>query len=145
LKDVVTFIRRSEDAAYEAMKTDEDEPALSACLEHHAAVRPPLSTMEVSLAALAGGDASARATFVRAVHEYVTLRREHFRLDDRFAIAPDHWSALLDRPDTPIEFLETPETRRLYTRVIEAADRLAIGRSIPQSEPRSRKPAADSR
>jgi hypothetical protein len=38
LTDAVTFLKRSEGAAYEAIQTDEDEPALSGCLKQHAAV-----------------------------------------------------------------------------------------------------------
>jgi hemerythrin-like domain-containing protein len=129
LSDAVTFVSCSEEAAYDAMKADEDEPALSRCLDQHAAVRRPLTTMLMSLEALAGGNRSATAQFVQAVQEYVTLRIEHFRLDDRVLVAPRRHSPVLDGPDTPVEFLETTVMRRLYDQVIEAAGVLGISGS----------------
>ena len=63
LRDAVTFLRRAEDAAYEAAQMDDGEPASSACLDHHAAARQPLAAMQDALGALEVGVASAAARF----------------------------------------------------------------------------------
>ncbi|MEO8077969.1 MAG: hypothetical protein ABI818_16700 [Acidobacteriota bacterium] len=136
LTDAVAFIHRSEETAYEAAQGDEDEPALSRCLEHHTAVRRPLSAMHVALDALARGDASANARFAGAVHDYVNLRCEHLRTDDRFVARDAHPSPVLEGPATPVELVENPDTRRLYDRVVEAAALLDIG--VPTAFPNAR-------
>jgi hemerythrin-like domain-containing protein len=126
LTDAVAFVNRSEEAAYEAM-LDEDEPALSRCLEQHTAVSRPLATMQEALAALAGGDASATVRFARAVREYVKLRREHLGVDDRLFARASRPLPAVEEPGTPIELVESPDTRRLYDRVVEAGSLLDIG------------------
>jgi hemerythrin-like domain-containing protein len=126
LTDAVAFINRSEQAAYEAM-LDEDEPALSRCLEQNTAVSRPLATMQEALAALAGGDAAATVRFARAVEDYVKLRREHLAVDDRLFARAARRFPVVEEPSTPIEFVESPDTRRLYERVIEAGALLDMG------------------
>lgn len=126
LEDAVAFISRSEEAAYEAM-LDEDEPALSRCLEQHTAVSGPLATMQEALAALAGGDARAARRFSAAVADYAKLRREHLALDDRLFARASRSTATVDMQSTPIEFVESPDTRRLYDRIVEAGALLDIG------------------
>jgi hemerythrin-like domain-containing protein len=125
LKDAVAFINRSEEAAYEAM-LDEDEPALSRCLEQHMVVSRPLATMRETLAALVGGNAAAIAPFVRAVAEYVKLRREHLAVDDRLFARASRAVPAVAEPRTPIEFIESPDMRRLYDRVVEAGSLLEV-------------------
>lgn len=125
LTDAVAFITRSEATAYEAM-LDEDEPALSRCLEQHMVVSRPLATMREALAALVGGDAAAIVPFVRAVAEYVKLRREHLAVDDRLFARASRAVPAVAEPRTPIEFVESPDTRRLYDRVVEAGSLLEV-------------------
>ena len=132
LDDAVAFINRSEEAAYEAM-LDEDEPALSRCLEQHTAIAGPLATMQEALAALAGGDARAARRFAAAVADYATLRREHLALDDRLFARASRSAAAVDVQSTPIEFVESPDTRRLYDRVVEAGALLEMG--VPTAFP----------
>ena len=126
LSDAVTFINRSEEAAYEAM-LDEDEPGLSRCLEQHTAVSRPLATMQEAIAALAGGDATAAVRFAGAVAEYVKLRREHLALDDRLFARASRSVPAVEALSTPIELVESPGTRQLYDRVIEAGALLEMG------------------
>jgi hemerythrin-like domain-containing protein len=126
LTDAVTFIHRSEETAYEAM-LDEDEPALSRCLEQHTAVREPLATMQDSLAALARGDATVAGRFARAVAEYVKLRREHLAADDRLFARAARRVAPVEQAEIPVELVESPDTRRLYDRVVEAGSLLDMG------------------
>jgi hemerythrin-like domain-containing protein len=119
LTDAVAFINRSEEAAYEAM-LDEDEPALSRCLEQHMVVSRPLATMREALAALVGGDVGAIVPFVRAVAEYVKLRREHLAVDDRLFAKASRAVPAVEKPGTPIDLIESEDTRQLYDRVVEA-------------------------
>jgi hemerythrin-like domain-containing protein len=132
LRDAVAFISRSEEAAYEAM-LDEDEPALSRCLEQHTAVSGPLATMQEALAALAGGDAAAAGQFAAAVAEYAKLRREHLALDDRLFARAARSLPAIGVQSTPLEFIESPDTRRLYDRVVEAGALLDMG--VPTAFP----------
>ncbi|HET7220560.1 MAG TPA: hypothetical protein VFJ02_21050 [Vicinamibacterales bacterium] len=119
--DAVEFIRATEDAAYEAAcSTEGDEPPLSACVEQHIAARVPLTAMQEARVALHHGDAAAGSAFARAAREYVRLRREHLRIDDRlFASAPRH-----EREAEPEESVESAATRRVYDRLIGAATAL---------------------
>jgi hemerythrin-like domain-containing protein len=128
LRDATAFISRSEEAAYEAM-LDEDEPTLSRCLEQHTVVRRPLGTMQEALGALADGEAAAAGRFAGAVAAYAKLRREHLALDDRLFARAARSAPELDVPSMPVELVESPETRRLYDRVVEAAALLNIGAS----------------
>jgi hemerythrin-like domain-containing protein len=138
LSDAVAFINRSEEAAYEAM-LDEDEPGLSRCLEQHTAVSRPLATMQEAVAALAGRDATAAVRFAGAVAEYVKLRREHLALDDRLFAKASRSVPAVEAPSTPIELVESPDTRRLYDRVIEAGALLEMGVSTAFPNVRSRR------
>jgi len=126
LQDAVAFVNRSEEAAYEAM-LDEDEPALSRCLEQHTAISGPLATMQDALAALAGGDDRAADRLARAVAEYANLRREHLVLDDRLFARASRSAPVVDVQSTPLEFVESPDTRRLYDRIVEAGALLELG------------------
>jgi hemerythrin-like domain-containing protein len=125
LTDAVAFINRSEEAAYEAM-LDEDEPVISRCMEQHMVVSRPLATMREALAALIGGDAAAIVPFVRAVAEYVKLRREHLAVDDRLFARVSRAAPAVEKPGTPIELVENPDMRRLYDRVVEAGSLLEV-------------------
>jgi hypothetical protein len=128
LVDAVAFVEASEETAYEAAQADDSEPALSACLEQHMAARRPLAAMRAALQSLERGDASAANSFARSAREYVDLRRAHLRLDDRlFARAPKPRRA--PGESTPIESVESAETRRLYGRLVETAAILDIGAS----------------
>jgi hemerythrin-like domain-containing protein len=148
LGDAVEFIRATEDAAYEAACSSEDEgPPLSACVDQHIAARAPLTAMQEAHAALRGGDATAGAAFAGAAREYVRLRREHLRLDDRlFAGAPRH----VPEADTEAS-VESAATRRIYDRLVAAAAildaaaaassgtgaRHTVGDEVPIEEPLS--------
>jgi hemerythrin-like domain-containing protein len=148
LGDAVEFIRATEDAAYEAACSCEDEgPPLSACVNQHVAARVPLTAMQEAGLALQRGDTSARTTFARAARDYVRLRREHLRVDDRlFASAPRQLPAA--QPDAPVE---SAETRRIYDRLVAAAAildaaaaassgtgaRHTVGDEVPIEEPLS--------
>jgi hypothetical protein len=126
LTDAVTFINRSEEAAYEAM-LDEDEPALSRCFAQQTAVSRPLAMMQGALAALAAGETASAVRFARAVADYVKLRREHMAGDDRLFAKASRRVAAVEEPSMPIEFVESDDTRRLYDRVVEAGALLDIG------------------
>jgi hemerythrin-like domain-containing protein len=118
LGDAVEFIRATEDAAYaSACSSDDEGPPLSACLAQHVAARVPLTTMQEARVALQSGDTAAGAAFARAAREYVRLRREHLRVDDRlFASAPSH------TPEVDAEAsVESAATRRVYDRLVAAA------------------------
>jgi hypothetical protein len=133
LNDAVEFLTASEDAALETAQADDDRPTLSACLEQHWAARLRLTAMQEALLSLNLGDASAAARFADYAREYVQLRQEHMRLDDRlFASAlkafPKSMAAAL-----PAEAAESVTTRRLYDRLVEAAALLDIG--VPTAYP----------
>jgi hemerythrin-like domain-containing protein len=134
LQDAVAFVHASEETAYEAAQADDSEPALSACLEQHTAARRPLAAMREALEMLERGDAAAAARFARSAREYIDLRRAHLRLDDRlFARAPKRRRAL-DGLLTPVDSVESAETRHLYDRLVEATAILDIG--APTAFPR---------
>jgi hypothetical protein len=126
LTDAVAFINRSEEAAYEAM-LDEDEPALSRCLEQHTAVSRALATIGEALAALRGGNKASVAGFAQAVAEYVKLRRAHLAADDRLFARVSRAVPAVERPKMPIEVVENKETRQLYDRVVEAGALMQMG------------------
>jgi hemerythrin-like domain-containing protein len=132
LDDAVAYINRSEEAAYESM-LDEDEPALSRCLEQHTAVSRPLAIMQDALAARAAGDATAAVRFAGAVAEYVKLRREHLAADDRLFARASRSAPVTETELTPIELVESSDTRRLYDRVVEAGALLEMG--VPTAFP----------
>jgi hemerythrin-like domain-containing protein len=124
LRDAVELIRASEDAAHEAVQVSEGVPPLSACVEQHIAARPRLKAMQEALRALERGDAAAGFRFARSAREYVQLRREDLRLDDRlFASAPRHAN---EKP-SPLESVESAATRQVYDRLVEASAILDIG------------------
>ena len=83
LKDAVAFLRRAEEGAYEASQEDDSEPILKACLEYYTAARRALAAMQKALRDLELGDATAATRFARSAREYIFLRRQHLRLDDR--------------------------------------------------------------
>jgi len=127
LKDAVAFVQTSENAAHDAVQSDDSEPVLSACIAQHKAARGPLAVMGEALGSLERGDASAAARFARAAREYVELRRTHLRLDDRlFARAPKARRAH-DHSIPSVEHLETADASRLYDRLVEAAAILDVG------------------
>jgi hemerythrin-like domain-containing protein len=126
LHDAVAFINRSEEAAYEAM-LDEDEPALSCCLEQHTAISGPLATMRDAVATLDGGDSAVAGRFAAAVAEYAKLRREHLAVDDRLFARASRSVRAVDLQSTPIALVEAPDTQRLYDRVVEAGALLEMG------------------
>jgi hemerythrin-like domain-containing protein len=126
LRDAVTFLRATEDAAYEAAQGGEEEPALFACIEQHVAARAPLNAMQEALTALERGDASAASRLAGAARQYTQLRREHMRVDDRL------FASNLSRPrrahgSAPEEPVESPATRQIYDRLVEASGILDIG------------------
>ena len=138
LTDAVAFINRSEEAAYEAM-LDEDEPALSRCLEQQTAVSRPLAVMQEALTALAGGVTGSTGRFARAVAAYVALRREHLAADDRLFAMASRPVAAVEQPGMPIELVESDDTRRLYDRVVEAGALLDMGVSTAFPNVQSRR------
>jgi hemerythrin-like domain-containing protein len=126
LKDAVTFLRASEESAYETALEDDSEPALTGCLDQHIAARRPLQAMEAALQALECADAQAVAQFVAAARAYVTLRRDHLRVDDRL-FAHGRQRRIRDEQTTPATVVESPQMRLLYDRLIESAAMLDIG------------------
>ena len=139
LIDAVAFINRSEEAAYEAM-LDEDEPALSRCLEQHTAMRVPLATMQDTLGALEGGDVTAIGRFARAVAEYVKLRRDHLAADDRLFARASRRVPAIEQSGVPVELVENADTRGLYDRVVEAGSLLELGVATALPNVQSRRP-----
>ena len=133
VEDAVEYLRRAEEAAYDAAQADDSEPTLMTCLEYCAAVRRPLTAMEEALRQLELGDATAAARFARSAREYAFLRREHLRLDDRLFARAQTGGRVLDRSREPVGFVEPMETRRLYDRLVEAAAILDLG--VPSAFP----------
>ena len=127
LKDAVAFVRASEEAAYEAGELDDSRPPLTACLQEHAAAWPLLKAMEESLPAPAHEDAVAADRFAQAAHDYVAQRREHLRLDDRLFATAATTRRHVDESAQPIESVESPGTRALYDRLVEASAIADIG------------------
>jgi hypothetical protein len=126
LRDAVTFIRTSEENAYEAARTDDSEPALSACIEHHFAARRPLSAMAESLKDLESGNAAGIARFARAARDYADLRRRHLDLDDALFARGHQQPAVRDEPNSPAVLVETADIRRIYDGLVEVAALLAL-------------------
>jgi hemerythrin-like domain-containing protein len=142
LKDAVAFVRASEEAAYEAGELDDSRPPLTACLQEHAAAWPLLKAMEESLPALAHDDAIATSRFVHAADEYVAQRREHLRVDDRLFATAATARRHVDESAQPIESVESPGTRALYDRLVEASAIADIG--VPTGFPTAgRRPAGE--
>jgi hypothetical protein len=99
--------------------------------------------MRKALAALADGDTTAVGRFSRAVAEYVKLRSEHLAVDDRL-FAKAVWSAPpVDLASTPLALAESPDTRQLYDRVVDAGKLLDQGVSTGRPpEPRQATPVS---
>jgi hemerythrin-like domain-containing protein len=126
LRDAVAVLRATEDAAYDAAQSSEEEPPLTACIEQHIAARKPLTGMEEALAALERGEAAATASFVKHARAYIDLRREHLRLDDRLFGSARH--ATEERGNSTVaESVESAATLRRYDRLIEASAIIDIG------------------
>jgi hemerythrin-like domain-containing protein len=118
LNDAVEFVRASEEAAYEDSQAGEEEPALSACVKQHTEARAPVQGMQHALHALERGETAAAARFAQFAREYIRLRRDHMRLDDRLFSHPVPVRHVGD--DT----VESPATRRVYQRLIESSSAL---------------------
>jgi hemerythrin-like domain-containing protein len=125
LRDAVDFIRASEDAAYDAAQMSAGEPTLSSCVDQHVAAREPLRGMDAALGAMERGEAAADLHFVLAAREYVRLRRDHMREDDRLFASTARPAAHREAP-TGIEAVETAGTRHLYDRLVEESAMLEI-------------------
>lgn len=146
LSDAVEFVRASEEAAYESSQSSEGgEPALSACVEQHIAARAPVQGMQEALRALEAGDAAAAERFARFARAYVALRRDHLRLDDRLFSRAAHSTD--DRTGAvPEQSAESPATRRIYRRLVEASAALpGADESTDRTEPSRTKHDAVSR
>ena len=135
-QDAVTFLRRAEEAAYEAAQEDDSEPIPSACLDYFKAARRPLAEMQEALRDLGLGDATAATRFMRSAREYIFLRREHLRIDDRLFARAQVPGRALDRSREPGELVEPVETRRLYDHLVEAA--AILGLDVPSAFPTAR-------
>jgi len=138
LRDALTFIHTSEENAYEAAQTDDSEPALSACVEHHLAARRPLSVMEDALSALELGSVAAGMRFARAAREYADLRRRHFAIDDQLFARGRAHGTVRDEQSSPASMVETDDVRRVYNRLIESA--ALLGLDVPTAYPTERRP-----
>jgi len=138
LHDALEFLAAIEDTSYEAALADEDSPELTACLLQHAAVRRPLAVMHEALASLQLGEASAADRFARAARDYVRLRREHVRIDDRLFASARKAFPKSHAVSAPIEITETAALRRLYYRLVEAAGILDIGGTAATTTARRR-------
>ena len=126
MRNVVGFIRATENNAYSDTEETESDPPLSACVRQHIAARAPLEAMERSLAALELGETRATAEFVRAARTYIQLRREHLRADDQlFATS----AQLVVSTPPGVDAVETASARRCYERLIGAAAEFDVGRS----------------
>jgi len=139
LRDAVAFLRGAEETAYEAARADDSEPTLSACLEYFSAVRRPLAAMQEALRDLELGDATAATRFARSAREYVFLRRDHLRLDDRVFARAQMRGHALDGSREPVESVEPAATRRLYDRLVEAAAMLDTGAQSASPTARARR------
>ena len=103
LKDAVAFLRGAEETAFEAAQEDDSEPTLSACLEYYTAARRLLAAMQETLRDLELGDAAAATRFARSAREYIFLRRDHLRLDDRLFARAQVRGRALDGSREPVE------------------------------------------
>ena len=79
----VAFLHQSEEAAYDASQISEGEPVLSVCVAEHEAARVLLRKLRLALEARQRGDTAAGPVFAQNARDYVSLRREHMRRDDR--------------------------------------------------------------
>jgi hemerythrin-like domain-containing protein len=72
-----------EEAAYDASQISEEEPVLTVCVAEHEAARILLCKLKQALDARERGDTQAGKLFARDARDYVQLRREHMKRDDR--------------------------------------------------------------
>lgn len=79
----IAFLNESEEAAYDASQISEGEPVLSVCVAEHEAARVLLRKLRLALEARQRGDTAAGPVFAENARDYVSLRREHMRRDDR--------------------------------------------------------------
>jgi hemerythrin-like domain-containing protein len=143
LKDAVTFLRRAEEAEYEAAQVDDSKPMLSACAEYQTAARLPLAGMEKALRDLERGGRAAEARFARSARQYIDLRRGHLRLDDRLFASAQARRRAVAGASQPVQSVETPDTHGLYDRLVEAAAILHIG--APSAFPAGGEPRVGNR
>jgi hemerythrin-like domain-containing protein len=136
LHDAVEFVRATEEAAYDAALNSDDAPPLPACIEQHVAARAPLQRMHEAVAALERGAPSAAASLVQHAREYVRLRREHLRLDDRLFAATRH-ALDADRQGESGESVESPATRQIYERLVDGS--AILNTSAPTAVPAARR------
>jgi hemerythrin-like domain-containing protein len=79
----VALLDETEEAEYDASQNYEDRPVLTVCVAEHEAARVLLRQLRRALDARERGDAAAGPMFVQNARDYVQLRREHMRRDDR--------------------------------------------------------------
>jgi hemerythrin-like domain-containing protein len=79
----VAFLTASEEAAYEASQMSAGEPVLTLCVADHEAARVQLRKLKAALDARESGDTAAGRLFAQTAHDYVQLRRDHMKRDDR--------------------------------------------------------------
>jgi len=79
----VAFLGELEEAAYDASQISEEEPVLTVCVAEHEAARILLCKLKQALDARERGDTQAGKLFARDARDYVQLRREHMKRDDR--------------------------------------------------------------
>jgi hemerythrin-like domain-containing protein len=137
LKDAVEFIRVAEDAAYEASQTSAGAPPLSACIEQHIAAREPLRGMQAAVRAMGRREAVAGVWFARMAREYVRLRRDHMRADDRLFAATARPHEHEPAP-TWFESVESARIRQIYDRLVEESTMLEIATPASGSVSRGR-------
>lgn len=79
----VALLNKTEETEYDTSQNNEDQPVLTVCVAEHEAARVPLRKLRLALDALERGDRPAGQVFVQNAREYVQLRREHMKRDDR--------------------------------------------------------------
>jgi hemerythrin-like domain-containing protein len=79
----VARLNESEEAAYDASEISAGEPVLTLCAAEHEAARILLRKLKLALAARERGDTAAGRVFAQNARDYVQLRREHMKRDDR--------------------------------------------------------------
>jgi hemerythrin-like domain-containing protein len=85
----VAVLIDTEEAAYDDSEVGDDEPVLSVCVAEHEAARVLLRRLKAALDARERGDIAAGRLFAQNARDYVSLRREHMKRDDRlFAKVP---------------------------------------------------------
>lgn len=90
----VAVLIDTEEAAYDDSEIGDDEPVLSVCVAEHEAARVLLRRLKAALDARERGDIAAGKLFARNARDYVSLRREHMKRDDRlFAKVPGNAQA----------------------------------------------------